>query len=130
MKTAICVLAKDEDQYIEEWLEYHFKLGIDDIFVIQHDNWHYAGRHFSGLHLSSVCHNTRQEEALNECLFRIKDDFDWILFIDVDEFIVLKNGDNDIKTFLSRYDDYSGVCFNWRLYGDSRSSENHQLFCA
>lgn len=122
MKTAICVLAKDEDPYIEEWLDYHFKLGIDDIFLIQHDGWRYKGKQYAGLHLSSVEHDVRQEAALNDCLHEIGDGFDWILFIDVDEFVCLKNGDNDIKTFLSRYEDYSGVCFNWRFFGDSRSS--------
>lgn len=43
MKKAICAIAKNEDKYIDEWAEYHFKLGIDDIFIFQND-WRYNGR--------------------------------------------------------------------------------------
>ena len=28
-KTGICAIAKDEDFYIDEWIRYHLKLGID-----------------------------------------------------------------------------------------------------
>lgn len=33
MKVALFTLAKDEDNYIEEFLDYYIKLGFDDIFV-------------------------------------------------------------------------------------------------
>lgn len=29
MKVGICAIAKDEDFYIDEWIRYHLKLGID-----------------------------------------------------------------------------------------------------
>lgn len=29
MITGICAIAKDEDGYIDEWIRYHLKLGID-----------------------------------------------------------------------------------------------------
>lgn len=29
MKTAICAIAKNEDKYIDEWIQYHWKLGFD-----------------------------------------------------------------------------------------------------
>lgn len=29
MRTGICAIAKDEDVYIDEWIRYHLKLGID-----------------------------------------------------------------------------------------------------
>ena len=38
MKVALFTLAKDEDNYIEEFLDYYIKLGFDDIFVYQ-NNW-------------------------------------------------------------------------------------------
>jgi hypothetical protein len=43
MKVAICCIAKNEDNYIDEWIEYHLKLGIDDIHVHQ-NNWKYNGK--------------------------------------------------------------------------------------
>ena len=40
MKTALVCIAKNEDHYIDEWIEYYLKLGIDHIFIYQND-WRY-----------------------------------------------------------------------------------------
>ena len=127
MRTAIVTLAKDEDFYAEEWLDYHFRLGVDDIWLFQHDGWRYKGRRFSGLHYCEAGWNCQQRDLLNDWLRIYRKEYDWVLFIDLDEFVCLKNGENDIKTFLNRFDDCNGVCLNWRLFGDSGLSEgeNH-----
>jgi len=39
MKIALVSIAKDEDNYLEEWIKYNFKLGFDDIFIYE-DEWH------------------------------------------------------------------------------------------
>lgn len=33
MKTALVAIAKDEDNYLKEWVEYHLKIGFDDVYV-------------------------------------------------------------------------------------------------
>lgn len=38
MKTAVVCMAKNEDHYIDEWIDYHHRLGFDD-FYIYRDNW-------------------------------------------------------------------------------------------
>lgn len=40
MKIGICAIAKDENFYIEEWIRYHLKLGVDQIYIFQ-NNWRY-----------------------------------------------------------------------------------------
>ena len=40
MKLALVAIAKDEDNYLREWLDYHFKIGFDEIYVYQ-NNWHF-----------------------------------------------------------------------------------------
>ena len=40
--SAIICVAKDEDHYIDEWIEYHLKLGFDAIYIIQ-NQWKYLG---------------------------------------------------------------------------------------
>jgi len=37
-KIALVTMAKDEDFYLQEWIDYHLKLGFDDIFIYQ-NNW-------------------------------------------------------------------------------------------
>eukprot|EP00798_Chlamydomonas_sp_ICE-L_P017856 gene17854-24243_t len=36
--SALCVVAKDENQYIEEWVHYHQCLGINKIYLYDHDS--------------------------------------------------------------------------------------------
>lgn len=40
MKTALVCIAKDEDDYLKEWVDYHLRIGFDEIFVYQ-NNWRY-----------------------------------------------------------------------------------------
>jgi phosphosulfolactate synthase (CoM biosynthesis protein A) len=35
MKVALVCVAKNEDNYIDEWLNYYNKLGFDNIFMYQ-----------------------------------------------------------------------------------------------
>lgn len=42
MNTALVCIAKNEDHYIDEWLQYHFSIGFTKAFVYQ-NNWRYAG---------------------------------------------------------------------------------------
>jgi hypothetical protein len=37
-KIALVCIAKEEDLYIQEWIDYHLKLGFDDIHIFQ-NNW-------------------------------------------------------------------------------------------
>ena len=37
MKVALVCIAKNEDNYIEEWVLYHKKLGFDRIFIYEND---------------------------------------------------------------------------------------------
>ena len=37
MNVALVCIAKNEDNYIEEWVNYHLKLGFDKIFIYQND---------------------------------------------------------------------------------------------
>ena len=32
-KIAVVAIAKDEDNYLAEWTDYHLRLGFDDIFI-------------------------------------------------------------------------------------------------
>jgi hypothetical protein len=37
MRVALVCISKNEDNYIDEWIKYHLKLGFDDIFVCNND---------------------------------------------------------------------------------------------
>jgi hypothetical protein len=38
MKSALVAIAKNEDEYINEWINYNLKIGFDNIIIFQ-NNW-------------------------------------------------------------------------------------------
>jgi hypothetical protein len=123
---AVVCIAKGEDNYIHEWIDYHLKLGFDDIIVYKND-WPYTiGKDkvteviANGENLQVKCYNN----FLNICAKRGEENklFDWVAFIDVDEYICLKKHTN-IKDFLAEYNHLNYIPMNWKLFGDSNLTE-------
>jgi hypothetical protein len=116
MKVALVCIAKNEEDYIKEWVEYHIKLGFDNVFIYEND-WRCEYEHsklikipFDGL--------GKQMDAYNNWLKTKKKHYDWVAFFDVDEFLVLKQHDT-IQEFLLNYTDKNGVGINWYFFGNN-----------
>jgi len=117
MKIALVCIAKNEDNYIKEWVDYHKKLGFDDIFIFE-NNW---SSDLEDEKVITIKFNgeVKQVSAYNTFIDRFKYDYDWAAFIDVDEFIVLKKHKN-IKDFIKDYEDVEyGIAVNWVLFGNN-----------
>jgi tetratricopeptide (TPR) repeat protein len=127
----ICLgaILKDEDSFVEEWVAYHRLLGVDQFYLydndprqplkhilaqhaayvtvrpwlIEHDDRNYPGRN-------------KQLKAYAHCVECGADQFDWIAFIDGDEFIALEQHDN-LKAFLSDFAGYDAIALNWHVFG-------------
>ena len=120
MKVALCTMAKNEEDYLPEWIAYHRKLGFSEVFVYESGGWRYHG---DGAVLEPVSSDTFQHTAFNKFITDHREAFDWVLFSDADEYVVLANGDNDIRGFLARYGDTKYLYVNWRMFGN-----DHQPF--
>lgn len=125
MNVALVCIAKNEDNYIEEWIQYHLYLGFDHIFIYEND-WRcnidsslVTKIPFDGLGM--------QENAYNHFLKYYNNEYDWVAFFDVDEFLVLKKQD-DVKIFLQDYNDYNGVAINWYIFGDNNLNEPNESY--
>lgn len=135
MKTCICVIIKNEEEYLDEWISHHLQLGIDEIFLYED----YGSRshldivkpYGDRVHLNSIdiifnsldpnknVINTgerNQIQLFNYFPQMYKEVFDWILFNDLDEFLILKQPLHDL---LKEYDDKPGILLKWRWYGAS-----------
>jgi hypothetical protein len=42
-KIALVCMAKNEDYYLQEWINYHLKLGFDGIHIFQ-NNWRFQNK--------------------------------------------------------------------------------------
>ena len=119
IKIALVCIAKDEDNYIDEWLKYHLKLGFTDIFVYQ-NNWRYLGdkTQYNNVHWIDFDGEAMQLKAYNNFIDTNYLNYDYAAFYDVDEFLCLKKY-KSLDDFLNDYSSYYGIGVNWRCFGDN-----------
>lgn len=117
MKTTICCIAKNEDRYIHEWIAYHLKLGFDKIYIYCHD-WVCSVINSDKVSTINLPSGTKspQMPIYNLFLNTSGREYDWVMFLDVDEFLVLKKH-NTVQEFLKGRTESFGV--NWVLFGDN-----------
>jgi len=120
MKTAVVCIAKEEAQYIDEWIEYHHKLGFDHFFIYEND-WDYS---IDKSYVTTIPFNGKHQQmpAYTHFLNQYRTKFNWATFIDCDEFIVLKKHSN-IKDFIKEYDNPFGIGINWQCFGSNGKLE-------
>jgi hypothetical protein len=113
MKTAVVCIAKYEDYYLDEWLEYNHKLGFDHIFIYEND-WRCS---IEKDYITKIPFdgNIQQLNAYNHFVQNNKE-YDWAAFIDCDEFITLKKH-NNIQDFINNYNNPNGIALNWYFFG-------------
>lgn len=129
MKVALTCIAKDEDNYIEEWINYNLKLGFDDIFIYQH-NWRCNIEKnnvhkiiYDGSYIENGNGISLQTNAYNNFIQKYHTKYDWVAFLDVDEFLVLKKH-RRVKDFIEEYKNENAIGINWVFFGDNNLSFN------
>lgn len=130
MNIAICAIARLENRYIKEWVDYHLSLGFSHIYI--YDNNRDGEERISevldvqNIYKNSVTiipyHNVDmwpQMQAYNDCYNRFE--FDWLAYIDIDEFFTFNNSSkySTISDYLKEVRDKDAVLINWVVYGDN-----------
>lgn len=129
MRTLLCGIAKLENNYIREWVEYHKNIGFTNIVL--YDNNDLDGETFDsviGDYIKSgfvILKNWRgrklaQIPAYNSCYNEYKDKYDWIGFWDIDEFLVIEK-EKTISDFLSKdaFKNTQSIRLCWKQYTDN-----------
>lgn len=133
MKFYICAIAKKENRYILEWIDYHLNLGVDKIILF--DNNDPEGERLSDAipqdYIScgnvviidaTIGQEKAQMPSYNAAYLHFSGCFDWMAFIDIDEFITVADG-VDFKTWLlcltKMRPGASCIKLNWMCYGDN-----------
>ena len=125
MKVALVCIAKDEEKYIEEWIDYHLKLGFDEIFIYENDwSWN-SEQENPRIHIIK-CNNQSQDSIYNDFIPKCHDDFDFAAFISPAEFISLKC--SSIKDCLMICKTQSVIPVKIKFFGDSGKKLDGQDF--
>lgn len=121
--SSICLLIKNENQYLDEWISYHLSLGFDHLYI--YDNGsnpsvasHIKNKDYDMSKLTIIDFSQPHEDTQTECYMdfidKFKQDVRFTLFIDSDEFLYLKCG--NINTFLSDKSEYTDLCIQSLAY--------------
>ncbi len=125
----MCVIAKLENLYIKEFIDYYKNIGIKKIFL--YDNNDILGENFTDVINEEIKSkfvdliNIRgkpeyQVEAYNNCYKNNLNSFSWFLFVDVDEFLYIKKNIS-LEDFLTdiKFKNCHNIHFNYKEFGDS-----------
>lgn len=130
MKIVICAILRTENRYLPGWIDYHLSLGFDHIYL--YDNAYVGEEHVedvidvTGKYLNKVSvfpiYNKfgMQVPAYTEFYKKYSLFFDYVVFIDLDEYIFIdKRKYNSIGDFIISLEYPDAVSLNWRIYGDN-----------
>ena len=121
-KVAICAIVRNENRYLREWIEWHKGLGVEKFFI--YDNGHgndEKPRDVIGDDPQVVIMDWRdrdgntQCEAYDECYREHGSEFDWMGFIDIDEFVQSEMPLPDVLNTIEA----DVVAFSWRMMTDN-----------
>lgn len=123
--TSICLICKDENPYINEWLEYHIDIGINHFYIYDNMSTVPIKESIKKEYLNKCTirdwklnvkeHGNIQIKCYSNCLYNYSRESKWIAFIDADEFINIKDNSN-INDFMQQYEKYDGLYIDWLTY--------------
>ena len=126
-KVAVCAIGRLENRYAVEWVEHYRKLGVDKLFV--YDNYFGNEERLadvlqpyieSGLVELTDIHDMPKYQcrAYEDCYRRHGNEYAWIGFFDMDEFLRY-NGHKKLPTVLQQYTKGNVLMVNWRTMTDN-----------
>lgn len=131
MKVAICAVAKYEKNYIVEWVEHYKNLMFDYIYIYNNDELNdnslyeilddYVKDKFVEI-IDIRNQFAKQIQRYTECYKNHSSEFDYMLFVDIDEFLVLDTiYDNNIHNFLNdeKFKNADCIRIPWLIINDN-----------
>lgn len=126
LNTAARVIVKDEQDDISEWIAYHLAIGFDTIVLfdnMSNDGTSRVVDKYAGMYdVRRIAWNDTsahyQVNAYNSALKMLRRDYDWLCFIDADEFLLLKQHAS-IREFVADLANCPAVAVNWAIFGSS-----------
>jgi len=135
LRIAFCTVIRDEADYLPEWLAFQKLIGFDAGII-------YNNASVDGTAEILATFGRTQElividwpatdmffqmRAFDDCVARFAKDFDWIAFIDIDEFIIKRSHKSLRDLLATQSRTTAGIAINWAMYGSSGHKEMPKL---
>jgi len=125
--TVIVGCMKNEAPYIVEWVAYHRAMGIDNFLIYTNGCEDGTSEILDRLQQMGLLEHRKNDDwsgnspqqhalkqALKETLIR---NAEWIIHIDVDEFMNVRCGNGTVQDFLDAVPGATNIAMTWRLFG-------------
>jgi len=112
----LCAIAKNEERYLKDWVDYHRNIGFDCIHLF--DNGGNGDLSYISKYVNiynAIGKQTIQLPAYQQIIDWLPKD-DYCLFIDVDEFVEYNTL---ISALIRNCDDFDVMKLSWQVYGDN-----------
>jgi hypothetical protein len=139
IKVALCTMGKQENLYVKEFINYYNKLGIDNIFIYDDNDINsekisdmidFEYRSFVKIYETKKIKLFKQYQVYTDCYEKNKNKFDWILMVDMDEYLYIKK--DKLKNYLLKpvFKKCDFIKFHWvhPTDNDNLYYENKSLF--
>lgn len=124
MKSAVCLIVRNEVRDIQEWIAFHAIAGFDSQIIFDNgstDGTAYriqaAAKH-SDVRFHDWQNHSRDSQTLayEAACAAYRLEFDWIAFVDSDEFFITTD-EQPVNQWLGRFEGWSAIAINWAVYG-------------
>lgn len=129
MNICCCTIVKDQQLYLEEWINHMLNIGFDTLFIYEEE---YSKPHNDIVdkykdkviltRISSIDFNN-DDNYLHQNLYNwfirtYKDQYDWCLFCNIDSYLMFEKNYN-LKTILDEYDYEKSILIKWKVFNAS-----------
>lgn len=122
---AVCLIVRNEAEYIDEWLAYHRAVGVERFLIYNNNSTDRTAEVVEGwngfrsvrlMHWPTI---PGQLAAYSHALESFRETAEWCAFIDCDEFLC-PQADFALPEVLARLDDGCGALYvHWLMFGSS-----------
>lgn len=128
IKVALCTMGKQENLYVKEFISYYIRLGIDKILIYDDNDINTEQisdmiedryRKYIKIYKPKKLKLFSQCKQFTDCYAKNKDKYDWLLMIDMDEFLYIKK--NSLKNYLLKpvFNKCDFIKFHWIIPNDN-----------
>ena len=129
MKALAILTVKNEGAFLLEWLAHHRAVGFDDFLVYSNDCSDGTDRMLDRLAamgwLTHVRNDGPHPQGPQWAALKAADRHpakaaaDWVLFIDIDEFVNIHAGGRRLPDLLAALPDATAIALTWRMFGNA-----------
>ena len=134
-KFGVCLIIKNEAQYIKEWIDYYQIIGADIFYIFDNDsddNIQEILKPYidNGVVVYQQIHGKgRQLDAYTLCVKKHKKECQNIAFFDIDEFLYLDPSQKLVDVLdgnFHKHPDMGAMGINWIIFGSGKQ-ESHEI---